>query len=132
MKRAWSRKERRRHPRFAVRGANAVLTPEGNLLLTDSGNRALGAVNLSVGGARLRTRGPIPLGAAVRVTLEFEKPRGRIDARGEVRWSRKNPGAGRGAHAGVMFVGLPPAQARKIRRLGKESSRAGRKAPKPR
>lgn len=130
MKRDRSRKERRRHSRFTIRDADAVLTPEGTLLLTGPGNRALGAVDLSEGGTRLRTRGPVPLGAAVRVTLEFEEPRGKIDARGEVRWSRKGPGSGRGSQAGVMFVGLPPAQARTIRRLKKRIPRPCRKGPK--
>lgn len=130
MQRQRPRGERRRHPRFAIRGARAVLTPEGTLLLADSGNRAIGAVDLSEGGARLRTRGPVPLGAPVRVTLEFAEPPGRVDARGEIRWNRKIPRAGRGAHAGVMFVGLTPAQARAIRRLEKKAARPRRKVPK--
>ena len=134
MKRSRPGKERRQHPRFPIRDAEAVLTPEGALIFlgTDPGNKALGAVDLSEGGTRLRTRRPVPLGAAVRVTLEFEEPRGKVDARGEVRWSRKGPGSGRGSQAGVMFVGLPPDQARTIRRLKKKVPRPRRKGPKGR
>jgi hypothetical protein len=112
-----SQKERRKHPRFAVEDASAMLTPEGTLVLLGMGlgNKALGAVDLSEGGARLRTREPLDPGAKVRVTLEFEKPRKKIEARGEVRWSRKAAETRREVHSGVMFLDLPPAQARKIK-----------------
>jgi len=116
MTNATGRSERRKHSRFGVDEATATLYKEGTLVLFGMGrrNKALGPVDLSEGGARLRTRERLDAGAKVRVTLAFDKFDDKIEALGEVRWSREDPRNQDEYHAGVMFLNLEPGQVKKI------------------
>ena len=111
--------ERRKHARFGIDDATAKLYKEGTLLLFGMGgrNQALGPVDLSEGGARFRTRGRLETGAKVRVTLAFDKFQDKIEALGEVRWSRESAGAPGEVHSGVMFLDLKSGEVRKIGRM---------------
>ncbi len=51
------------------------------------------------------------------VILKFDKFRDKIEAVGEVRWSKENAGKPSGTHSGVMFLDLDPAQVKKICRM---------------
>ncbi len=114
-----SRSERRQHQRFGIDDAAAKLYKEGTLVLFGMGrrNKALGPVDLSEGGARLRTRERLDAGTKVRVILEFDKFQDKIEAQGEVRWSREAPREQEEFHSGVMFLDLQPNQVKKVGRM---------------
>ncbi len=111
--------ERRKHHRFAIDEARVSLRKEGALVLfgLGGGNKAVGPVDLSEGGARIRTKKCLEPGSRVRVKIEFSKFQDSIEAEGEVRWSREDAKTRNEAHSGVMFLNLDPGHVKKIGRM---------------
>ena len=108
--------ERRKYERFDMSEAQTTVYREGVLTLIGVGkeNKARVALDLSEGGLRILCEERIPAGTKVRVRIEIEKYNDAIEATGTVRWCFQSAKKKEDYFAGIMFVNLDAAQARKI------------------
>jgi hypothetical protein len=111
--------ERRRHPRFAVRGSSSVDYLEGVLSVFGWGVRrqAKGVLDLSLGGARLKTETRLEPGSVLRVRFRVEAAPDEIEVYGHTRWSSPNPESSGEFHTGVMFFNVTEEESRQLSRL---------------
>lgn len=107
--------ERRRHARFDVDAAPAILRPGGLVhILFTRDNLGRTALDLSEGGARLLAVRRMPPGASVRVKIVFGKFQDEIDSGAEIRWCRQKSPAEDAFLLGLMFKDRDPERDRKI------------------
>jgi hypothetical protein len=108
--------ERRRHERFEMSEAQTTVYRDGLLTVLGVGkeNKARVALDLSEGGLRILCEERIPVGTRVRIRVEVEKYNDAIETVGVIRWCFQSAKRKDDFFAGIMFVNLDGAQARKI------------------
>ena len=107
--------DRRRFPRFDLDENRTELRRKSLLAIIGAGpNLARETVNLSEGGARLRTSDRIPPGTRVRVKIEIDRTRDAIEATAEVRWTYQSARDSRLFYSGLEFVGEEAVRTKKI------------------
>jgi len=109
--------ERRKHPRFKIDEADAVLRRMGFSLFGGQANMARTAVDLSEGGVRIITTERVVPGVKVKVTIGIQKYNDSLETEAEVKWSHQNMSNGSEFYAGVMFLDLALPQVTKIARM---------------
>jgi hypothetical protein len=111
-----ARPEARKYPRFRIEEARVRLSTKGffTTLGLVKGNKARGAINLSEGGVMLLLDERMPVDARVSVRIEMERHSDYIESAGKVRWCEQSARSMKDFYAGVEFIGLGPADLKKI------------------
>lgn len=124
----------RKHLRVQIDDASTTFSIKGVSTSLGSGrvSRGRAAINLSEGGAMVLVREALPVGTQVVVRIEVADHQEFVEAAGQVRWCQDEGAGGNEFRAGIEFVGLPPAELRKIDRMREWfSSSAGKRRPAP-
>lgn len=111
--RAGTGRDRRRHPRFEIDEAPAVLLLR-KLLPFFRTALSRKALDLSEGGVRILAVERLTPGLRLGVRIDFQKFQDAIQGEAEVRWCRQLPGTPHGFHLGLMFTREDLERARKI------------------
>jgi hypothetical protein len=108
--------ERRKHLRFRVEQAIARILDEGLKARLKGllGKRNFTLLNLSEAGARVAMASMLKPGALVHLKIEIESLREEIVTPAKIVWCLKNSRKEDEFHAGLLFTGLSPAEAKKI------------------
>jgi hypothetical protein len=107
--------ERRRFARFELDDNRTELRRKSLLPIIGAGpNLAHETLNLSEGGARLRTSDRVPPGTRVRVKIQLDRTRDAIEAIAEVRWTYQSARDGSVFYTGVEFAGEETDRTKKI------------------
>jgi Tfp pilus assembly protein PilZ len=108
--------ERRKHPRFPVDECEVTVHRAGFMSRMGFGRENVGRelLDLSEGGARVRTWSRLNVGTKVRVRIKLLRFSDEIEAGGEIRWCVEHKLRNGDFSAGVMFTKIDPEHARKI------------------
>jgi hypothetical protein len=119
------RPERRRHPRFAMRESASAEFLEGVLSVFGWGiqRRVKAILDLSLGGARIRTEGPLEPGSVLRVRIRTEDVPGEIEVYGHTRWCAPTAENSSDFQSGVMFFNVTEMASSQLARLQDRLSR---------
>ena len=111
--------ELREHTRFRMDEAAVHLHLKGFLTPLGIGlkNEARSAVNLSEGGILVITHSKLKPGSRIRIQIDLEKYKDRIQADGEVRWSYQSARDASDFYSGIQFKNLPASQAALIAKM---------------
>lgn len=107
--------ERRRFARFDLDENRTELRRKSLLGILGAGpNLARETLDLSEGGARLRTADRIPPGTRVRVRIQIDRTQDAIEASAEVRWTYQSARDTSVFYSGLEFVSEETARTKKI------------------
>ena len=104
--------DKRQFPRFKIEGTASV--GKGGVLEGIFGPKKHPVINLSQGGAMIRLGKKLPVESRHDVRIEIPKYREVIEGTVEIRWCLESAKNAKDIYVGVMFVGLPAAELRKI------------------
>ena len=108
---------RRAHPRFQVKGAKVHFARNGPLLVLERFGKPSPLVNLSLGGIRIASPRPVPIGERIKLLVQVPTLLGKISAKAEVRYCNRTSGDSSQHLIGAKFLKLSARDCHSIQEL---------------